>query len=262
MSKPDDETVANDPKAAVQKDTPKVSPSRAKPFLKIAWRRVFVSDSLLLGATFSGGIYLSLHGKALAETLLRVEDVHLVRPSDHTALVYIPIFLALGIMLFFRHIEMSTRRVALYGSMCGAVGAIFSSALSEDPESSVLFLKVFMFGALLVVIYLERFLDGDYGVEFWKTITDSVAKGVRYIIALFIGGFAVLKYVSDSIGESKDGFMTTLVYPCFVMLISFFMWGIWLFLPAWEKLVESYKSDHARSAGLAPDSGSPADGEG
>lgn len=217
-------------------------------------RKVSVWDSLLLGATFLVGIYLSLHGKALAETLLRVKDVHLVRPTDHTLLVYLPILLALAAMLAFRHFPMRTRSVALFGSICGAVGAVLSSALSEDPEASVLFLKVFMFGSLLVVIYLERFLDQDYGVEFWKTITDSIAKGVRYIIALFIGGFAVLKFVSDGIQETKDGFMTTLVYPLFVMLVSFFMWGLWLFLPAWEKLVESYKAAHSQSKAPEKDS--------
>lgn len=66
-------------------------------------------------------------------------------------------------------------------------------------------------------------------------------KSIRYLLMIYVAGFALLKFLSDGVGESKTGFITSFVYPTVMVLYGVFIVGYWLAIPAWESLVEAHK---------------------
>ena len=180
-----------------------------------------------------------LHGKASSSFLLQLTDDPFSQKYGWQ--VYLVLLLSSTGLVALRRFSINQGLKALIAVFLGALGSFLSTMYSEHPSSLVLFLKLFLFSAVIFVIYMETFLSKNLSKEFWKIMTESITKGIRYIIALFLGGFALLQYLSEGVGESRDGFLTTFIYPSITMVLSFFVLGYWLFLPAWEKMVECYE---------------------
>ena len=83
--------------------------------------------------------------------------------------------------------------------------------------------------------------------EFWKILFDYMTKLIRYFLIVYVALIAILKFVSNENGESPMGFMTTLIYPTVVVVVSFFMIGYWVMLPVWSRIIEGYSKDRSIS---------------
>ena len=215
--------------------------------VSLIWRRLsrarwtFIFDQITFGFSLLAGQLLALHGKAIAGFVFVRESSFLMGGYHHFSIYVTAVLLSLAFVLT-RLSTMDLGKLASLSMLLVVMGAISVQANSTLPAMMVFFMTIYVAGVAGAIIVVEPIFQREMPVQFWKLFFDGLLRGVRYILILFTAGIAVLRYLSTGLGETPTAFLTTLFYPTAIMVFSIGFVAIWLLVPAWLRLVESYAS--------------------
>jgi hypothetical protein len=214
--------------------------------LPSARRRNIIDEWLFVLVVFVG-LVIAMQGKAMAGHLFGASPDWIREESPFTHMLCAAIAGGLAII---RNSPMSLRIRTLSATVISFVGVTTIHIFSSGPSVLVYCLQLLLLIFAATVVAIERdILYRDFEPAFWKLILDVAFRVIRYVIMLYVAGFALLKFLSDGIKEDKLGFLTSFAYPTVIVVYSLFIVIYWLALPAWENLVRS----HERQRLLATD---------
>ena len=184
------------------------------------------------------GLVFAMHGKSIAGKLFNLND-HWLR--EFSIVAHLLCVICAAIFQFIRRLNLPLRQSMAVAPIIGIISVFVIHLTSGSPSIVVFSLQLLVLIFAAVVIGLEPYLNrNDLDPEFWKLFLESGMKAIRYLLMLYVAGFALLKFLSDGVGESKEGFLTSFMYPTIIVLYCTFLAGYWLAIPGWENLVKSH----------------------
>ncbi len=192
------------------------------------------------------GLLFATHGKSISDALFNGHPYWL---RDINVLPHLLCILVAAIIQYIRGKKWRLQVSMAVTPLLCLIAVFLVHITSNGPSILVFTVQLMLLGVACGVIALEPFLQRkDLTQEFWKIFMDSAMKAIRYVLMLYIAGFALLKFLSDGIGESRDGFLTSFIYPTVMVVYCLFIVGYWLAIPGWENLVRSHTVSSIRKS--------------
>lgn len=135
-------------------------------------------------------------------------------------------------------VRIRTARLQLLALCVAAfVFPVGAQLVSDGRSVLIMMLQVYFSAAVGVVLFFRRSFEKPMPLEFWDRMVAMGTRAIRFGFIFYGALLALLKYISDEIKEGKDGFLSTALYPTITVLVTFFVWTLWLIVPAWERAV-------------------------
>jgi len=198
-------------------------------------------DDYLFFIVITVGLIFAMQGKAISSHLFNGNGNWI---REYNVAPHMLCAVCGGLYQFIRGRNMGLRKSMLFAPAVGFLSVFLIHLSSSSPSILVFSIQLLLLIFACGVIALEPYVkENKFETEFWKLFIESSMKIVRYILMLYIAGFALLKFLSDGVGESKEGFLTSFIYPTVMFVYGIFVIGYWLAIPSWENLVKSYTID-------------------
>jgi hypothetical protein len=200
-----------------------------------------VNHGALASAVFFGQIFV-FHGKAIADYVFNRGKSYLMSGFHHPATYGLALSVTVCIVLI-RAWPAEFGAKAPLALLLALVGPSLIQATSTWPAMMVFFLHLYLLAVVAVIILVEEVFRQQLQKRFWSSLFDRILRTIRYILVLFTAGVAVLRYLSAGLREPSAGFLSSLFYPTAVMILSIGMIAQWLLLPAWGRMIDSFREE-------------------
>lgn len=196
-------------------------------------------DPYLFVLVILSGLVFAMHGKALAAYIFTD------RNSPFRELYFLPHILCLALavaMQLIRSINISLSHKILSVACVSIIGVMGIQILSSSPSVLVFSVQLMTLIFVNAVIALEpTVMDESLSKEFWELFLGVSLKLIQFLLALYVAGFALLKFLSDGVAESQDSFLTSFIYPTISFVYGIFIVAYWLGVPIWENIVQAHR---------------------
>ncbi|WP_157772105.1 hypothetical protein [Lacunisphaera limnophila] len=196
---------------------------------------------------------LNLHGKQWSALLLGV-DGPAIWVDAYTNVSYGITLVGSGAVIIAGGAFTSARQQLLALSASAFLFPVLVQLASRGHSVLIMVLQIYTGAAVGTVFFFRRYFAKPMPLEFWDRMVVMGLRAIRFGFIFYGALLALLKFISDGMKEGKDGFLSTALYPTITLLLTFFIWIVWLIAPAWERTVHLRALGH--TTGTDPSDGS------